>query len=77
MGPKVGYFAGFRHHRLVTMCAFMHVYRYLLFESEMKTGFEQLLYACKKDKALLHKHKKQRIIIIFTSVIDVLLAMTI
>ena len=59
MGPKVGYFAGFWHHRLVTMWAHTRAYHYLLFESGMKTGFWTVAL-CKKDKALLHKHKKQQ-----------------
>ena len=39
MDPKVGCFAGFWHHRLVTMYAHTCAYRYLLFESGMKTDF--------------------------------------
>ena len=35
-GPKVGCFAGFCQHRLTTMSAHTHVYRYLLVESGTK-----------------------------------------
>ena len=37
-GPKVGCFALFCHHRLVTMSVRTHVHHYLLFESGMKIG---------------------------------------
>ena len=58
-GPKVGCFAGFCHHCLVTTSAHMHVYSNPLFESGMKTGL--LTFALRrKDIALLHKHKEQQ-----------------
>ena len=58
-GPKVGCFAGFHYHYLVITSAYMHVYCNLLFESGMKTGL--LTFAlCRKDIALLHKHKEQQ-----------------
>ena len=48
MGPDVGYFTGFCDHRLMTMSAHTHVYRYPLFESGMKTGLRMITY-CRKD----------------------------
>ena len=56
MGPKVGCFAGFYHHRLTTMSAHMHAYRYPLVESGMKTGLRAITL-CRKDRILLSKHK--------------------
>ena len=55
-GPKVGCFAGFCHHRLMTMSAYTHVYRYPLVVGETKTGLRAIaLY--RKDRVLLSKHK--------------------
>ena len=56
MGPKVICFAGFCHHRLMTVNAHMHMYRYPLFESGMKTGLRTIAL-CRKDGVLLSKHK--------------------
>ena len=36
MAPKVGCFACFHHHRLVTMSVHTHAHHYPLFESETK-----------------------------------------
>ena len=46
--PKVGCFAGFYHHRFMTMSAHTHAYRYPLFESGMKTGM-RMIALCKKE----------------------------
>ena len=56
MGPKVGCFAGFCHHRLMTMSAQTHAYHYPLFESGTKTGLRAIVL-CRKDRVLLSKHK--------------------
>ena len=56
-GRKVGCFAGFCHHRLTAMSAYMHAYRYPLVESGIKTGLRAIAL-CRKDRALLSKHKK-------------------
>ena len=53
-GPKVGCFAGFCHHCLMTMSAQMHAYHYPLFESGMKTGLRAIAL-CRKDRVLLSK----------------------
>ena len=37
MGSKVGCFAGFCHHPVMTTSAHTHAYRYPLFESGTKT----------------------------------------
>ena len=55
-GPKVGCFADFCHHRLMTMSAHTHEYRYPLFESGTKTGL-RVIVLCRKDRVLLSKHK--------------------
>ena len=54
MGPKVGCFAGFCHHRL--MSAHMLAYHYPLFESGTKAGL-RVITLCRKDRVLLSKHK--------------------
>ena len=56
MGPKVGCFTGFCHHRLTAMNALTHAYRYPLVESRTKTGLRAIAL-CRKDKVLLSKHK--------------------
>ena len=56
MGPKVGCFAGFCHHRLTTISAQTHAYRYPLFESGTKIGLRAIVL-CRKDRVLLSKHK--------------------
>ena len=38
MGLKAGCLAGFWYHRVTTMSARTHAYRYSLFESGSKTG---------------------------------------
>ena len=48
-GTKVGCFAGFCHHRLMTMSAHMHAYHYPLFESGTKTGLRMIAF-CRKDR---------------------------
>ena len=55
-GPKVGCFADFYHHCLMTMSAQMHAYSYPLFESGMKAGL-RVIILCRKDRVLLSKHK--------------------
>ena len=55
-GPKVGCFAGFCHHSLMTMNAQMLLYCYPLLENATKTGF-RMMASCRKDKVLLSKHK--------------------
>ena len=56
-GPKkVGCFAGFCHHRLTAMSAHTHAYRYPMVESGTKTGLRSITL-CRKDRALLSKHK--------------------
>ena len=55
-GPKVGCFAGFCHHRLMTMSAHIHAYHCPLVESGMKTGLRAIAL-CRKDRVLLSKHK--------------------
>ena len=47
MGPKVGCFAGFCHHRLMTVSMHIHMYCYPLFKSGMKTGLRMIV---EKDK---------------------------
>ena len=59
MGPKVGCFAGFCHHHLMTMSMHMHAYCYLLFESGTKTGLRTITL-CRKDRVRLSKHKLQQ-----------------
>ena len=56
MGPKVGCFAGFFHHRLTTRSAHTHAYPYPLVESGTKTGL-RLIALCRKGSVLLSKHK--------------------
>ena len=56
MGPKVGCFAGFCHHRLTAMSAHTHAYCYPLVESRTKTGLRTIAL-CRKDRVLLSKHK--------------------
>ena len=56
MGPKVGCFAGFCHHRLMTTGVHTHAYHYPLDESGMKTGL-RVIALCRKDRVLLSKHK--------------------
>ena len=56
MGPKVGYFAGFCHHRLTTMSVHTHAYRYPLVASGTKTDLRAIAL-CRKDRVLLSKHK--------------------
>ena len=53
MAPKVYCFAGFCHHCLVTTSVHMHVYRYPLFESGIKTGL-RIIALCRK---MLREHK--------------------
>ena len=55
-GLKVSCFAGFCHHRLTTMSAHTHAYRYPLVESGMKTGLRAIAL-CRKDRVLLSKYK--------------------
>ena len=57
MGPKVDCFAGFHHHRLTTMSAHMHAYRYPLVESGTKTGL-RLIALCRRDRVLLNSNSK-------------------
>ena len=58
-GSKVGCFVGFCHHCWATMSVNMHAYCYLLLEHGMKTGLWTIVL-CRKDVALLHKHKEQQ-----------------
>ena len=53
---KFGCFTGFCHHRLTTMSAHTHAYRYPLVESGRKTGLRAIAL-CRKDRVLLSKHK--------------------
>ena len=50
-GPKVGCFAGFRHHHTATMSVHTHAYSYTLFESGIKTGL-RTIGLCRKDRVL-------------------------
>ena len=52
MSSKVGCFAGFYHHRLVTIIAHTYACCYLLFESETKTG-SRTIALCRKDRVQL------------------------
>ena len=56
IGLKVGCLVGFCHHRLTTMSAHTHAYRYTLVESGMKIGLRAIALR-KKDIVLLSKHK--------------------
>ena len=49
MGPKVGSFASFCHHRLMTVSVHMHAYRYPFFESGMKPGL-RMIALCRKNR---------------------------
>ena len=42
ISPKVGCFAGFCHHYLMTMSVLKHVYHYPLLESGMQTGLKMI-----------------------------------
>ena len=53
---KFGCFTGFCHHRLTTMSAHTHAYRYPLVESRRKTGLRAIAL-CRKDRVLLGEHK--------------------
>ena len=55
MGPIVGCFAGFCHHRLTTMSTQTHAYYYPLFENGTKTGLRTITL-CRKDRVLLSKY---------------------
>ena len=57
-GLKVGCFAGFCYHRLMTMSVHMHVcvLLYFVFESGMKIGLRTIT-SCRKDGVLFNKHK--------------------
>ena len=56
MGPKVGCFAGFCHHRLTAMSLHTHAYHYPLVESGTKIGLRAITLR-RKDRVLLSKHK--------------------
>ena len=55
-GPKVGCFADFCHHHLMTMSTHMYAYCYPLFESGMKIGLRMIALS-RKDRGLLSKQK--------------------
>ena len=52
-GLKVGCFAGFCHHHVTITSAYMHAYRYPLFESGTK-----IIALCRKDIKLKCKYKE-------------------
>ena len=57
MVPKVGCFAGFCHHCLMTMSVHTHAYHYPLVESGMKIGLRAIAL-CRKDRVHTNNNSK-------------------
>ena len=76
MDPKVGCFAGFCDHRLMTMSVHTHVYAILCMKVEWRQVWEWSLYAEKKECYQVNTNNNNKIDFL-TVIIGMLCAMAI